>query len=87
MTEYFRRIVIRFFAEKKFINKDVARNVLSWKHYGFSIDHSVRILNKKSKESLAQYISRPPVSLKKIHYELLKERVLFHTHYNEYFQR
>ena len=59
--------------------------MLSWKHSGFSIYHSVRILDKKSMESLAQYISQHPISLKKIHYEPFKGRVLFHTHYNEYF--
>src|SRR6056297_1883165 len=60
--------------------------MLSWKHSGFSIDNSVRILAERSRNSLAQYIARPPVSLKKIHYEGFKGRVLFHTHYNEYFK-
>ena len=31
--------------------------------------------------------ARPPVSLKKIHYEGFKGRVLFNTHYNEYFKK
>ena len=60
--------------------------MLSWKHSGFSIDNSVRILAERSRNSLAQYIARLPVSLKKIHYEGFKGRVLFHTHYNEYFK-
>ncbi len=29
-------------------------------------------------------MARPPISLKKIHYEGFKGKVLFHTHYNEY---
>jgi hypothetical protein len=86
MTEYFRRTVVRFFAERKLITGHFARNILSWKHSGFSIDNSVRILGKSSRENLAQYIARPPISLKKIHYEGFKDRVLFHTHYNEYFK-
>ncbi len=65
---------------------DFYRNMHSCKHSGFSIDNSVRILDEKSGENLAQYIARPPVSLKKIHYEGFKGRVLFHTHYNEYFK-
>ena len=31
-------------------------------------------------------MARPPVSLKKIHYEGFKGQVLFHTHYNKYFK-
>jgi hypothetical protein len=53
---------------------------------GFSIDNSVRVADARTKESLAQYISRPPVSLKKIRYEPFKGRVLFHTTYSEYFK-
>ncbi|WP_319560361.1 transposase [Marispirochaeta sp.] len=86
MTEYFRRSVVRFFTEKKLLTEQFAQNLLSWRHSGFSIDNSVRILDESSRENLAQYIARPPVSLKKIHYEGFKGRVLFHTHYNEYFK-
>jgi len=86
MTEYFRRTVLRFFTERKLLSEQFARNMLSWKHSGFSIDNSVRILDERSRENLAQYLARPPISLKKIHYEGFKGRVLFHTHYNEYFK-
>nr|WP_244437946.1 transposase [Salinispira pacifica] len=86
MTECFRRTVLRFFTEKKLLTKQFAQNLLSWKHSGFSIDNSVRILDESSRDNLAQYIARPPISLKKIHYEGFKGRVLFHTHYNEYFK-
>ena len=86
MIEYFRRSIFNLFLEKKLINEPLARNMLSWRHSGFSIDNSVRILDGKSRESLAEYISRPPISLKKIHYESFKGRVLFHTRYNEYFK-
>ena len=40
----------------------------------------------KAKESLAQYLARYPVSLKKIVYEAKKGKVLFHTKYNKYFK-
>lgn len=86
MTEYFRRTVLRFFTEKKLLTEQFARNLLSWKHSGFSIDNRVRILDERSRENLAQYMARPPISLKKIHYEDFKGQVLFHTHYNEYFK-
>ena len=86
MTEFFRRNIFKLFLEKKLINESFARNMLSWRHSGFSIDNSVRILDEEAQKSLAEYISRPPISLKKIHYEPFKGRVLFHTHYNEYFK-
>ena len=40
----------------------------------------------KSKDSLAEYIARPPLSLKKIRYEPFKGKVLFHTKYSDYFK-
>ena len=45
------------------------------------------LTDAKSKESLAEYIARPPVSLKKIRYEPFKAKVLFHTKYSDYFIR
>jgi hypothetical protein len=65
--------------------EDFVQNLLSWKNSGFSIDNSVRLTDAKSKESLTEYIARPPLSLKKIRYEPFKGKVLFHTKYSEYF--
>jgi hypothetical protein len=87
MTELFRRRVIKLLVGQELLNEDLARNLLSWKHSGFSIDNSVRILDESAQESLAEYIARPPISLKKIHYEPFKGRVLFHTKYSEYFKQ
>lgn len=85
MTEYFRRKVIALFLKNNLINENFARNLLSWRNSGFSIDNSVQILTDKTRVNLSEYISRAPVSLKKLHYEPFKGRVLFHTHYNKYF--
>jgi hypothetical protein len=89
MTELFRRLVIKHFQEKKLINDEFARNLLSWKNSGFSIDNSVIIYGSdyKAKESLAQYIARCPISLEKIKYEPFHGKVLFKTpKYNDYFK-
>ena len=69
---------------QNFYNEDFTLDLLSWRHSGFSIDNKVRILNKEAQKSLSQYIALPPLSLKKIYYEPLKGRVLFHATYNEY---
>ncbi len=87
MTECFRRRVIRFFLDRELITKSFASNLLSWKNSGFSIDASLRLYGSddKVRESIAQYLVRPPLSLNKIKYEPFKGKVLFKTKYNEYF--
>ena len=66
----------------------MADNLLNWRHSGFSIDWSIRFFggSQKERENLAQYIARPPISLKKIILESFHGKVLFHTNYNEYFE-
>jgi hypothetical protein len=86
MAEVFRRRVIKLLVERELLNENFAQNLLSWRHSGFSIDNSVRILDESAQENLAEYIARPPISLKKIRYEPFKGRVLFHTTYSEYFR-
>ena len=87
MTEVFRRRVILFFLDKELITESFASNLLSWKNSGFSIDASLRLYGSddKTRESIAQYLLRPPLSLSKIKYEPYKGKVLFKTKYNEYF--
>lgn len=69
MIEYFRRKVINLFLKNDMINEGFARNLLSWRNSGFSIDNSVQILTDKARVNLAEYISRAPVSLRKLFYE------------------
>lgn len=56
-----------YFEENELINYSFARNLLSWKNSGFGIDNSVRIRvsDNKAWESLAQYITRCPISITK----------------------
>jgi hypothetical protein len=79
--------IIRFFLDRELITKSFASNLLSWKNSGFSIDSKLRLygLDNKTRESIAQYLVRPPLSLRKIKYEPFKGKVLFKTKYNEYF--
>jgi len=88
MTELFRQKVIRLLVKKKLLNHQFARNLLSWKHSGFSINNSVllRPHDDRARENLCQYIIRHPVSLKKIEYIPAKSKVLYHTKYNEYWK-
>ena len=45
MTEIFRRRVLALLVDRKVLDDQFARNLMSWKHSGFSIDNSVRILD------------------------------------------
>jgi hypothetical protein len=71
MSEYFRRVIIRFFLKQQLINSHLATSPINWKHSGFSVDHSIRIpvFSIRAREALSQYIARPPLSLKKISIE------------------
>ncbi|MDY6970681.1 MAG: transposase [Spirochaetota bacterium] len=88
MKECFRRLVINYFKNTGLLSEKMAQNLLSWKHSGFNIDNSIRIMghDNKARESLAQYIARCPISLKKIIYEPFKDKVIFKTKYNAYFK-
>jgi hypothetical protein len=87
MAECFRRRVIRFFLDRELVTEAFASNLLSWKNSGFSIDAKLRLYGSddKTRESIAQYLVRPPLSLSKITYEPFKGKVLFKTKYNKYF--
>jgi hypothetical protein len=71
MSEYFRRLIIKFFLERELISALVDTSLINWRHSGFSVDASVRILafSDQAWESLSRYIARPPLYLKKISIE------------------
>jgi len=69
LKELWRVRLVEFFVRQKLINTEFAKNMLSWKHSGFSIESGTRIYNDKARESLSQYIVRAPVSLKKLSYD------------------
>ena len=75
MSEYFRRLIIKFFLKQELISARVATSLINWRHSGFSVDASVRIpaFSDQAREALSQYIARPPLSLKKISIEENRE--------------
>jgi hypothetical protein len=81
MVQLFRHIVIELLVTKNLLNESFARNMLTWKNSGFSIDNSVWILSHddKARQNLTGYIARHPASLKKITYEPTKGKVLYKT--------
>jgi hypothetical protein len=89
MSEYFRRLIIKFFLKKKLINANLATSLINWRHSGFSFNCSVRIgsHSDKARKALSQYISRPPLSLTKMSIQENGEAtVISYTSDNEFFQ-
>jgi hypothetical protein len=88
MSACFRQRVIAFFLERKLLNERLARSMLDWTHSGFSVDASIHLPagSSKTREALAQYIVRPPVSLQHL---LLDEggtdTVVYRAAYSDYF--
>ena len=88
MSEYFRRVIIKFFLKKKLISAELATSLINWRHSGFSVNASVRIPagSAKTREALSQYIARPPLSLKKISItEKSEATVISYTSDNDFF--
>ena len=88
ITECLRRRIVGFFLHRELIREDMAENLLRWLYSGFSTDASIVLPggSSKKRESLAQYLARPPISLKKVSFESFHGKVLFHTSYSEYFK-
>jgi hypothetical protein len=86
LSQYFRSTMVAFFLKRTLLNQRLARNMLDWAHSGFSVDLSVKIpaTSSKAREALAQYIARPPVSLKKMLVEEQAGSVLYRSEYKEY---
>jgi hypothetical protein len=86
MSEYFRRVVIKFFLKKELINAHLATSLINWKHSGFSVDNSVKIpaTSQNARVNLSQYIVRHLVSLKKIFYVKENSTVIYRIKYDAY---
>jgi hypothetical protein len=89
MSEYFRRVIIKFFLNKQLISAKIATSLINWRHSGFSVDASVDIPagSSKTREALSQYIACPPLSLKKISIEENGEAtIISYTSDNDFFK-
>jgi hypothetical protein len=88
LARYFRAAMVAFFLHRSLISERLARSMLEWIHSGFSVDLSVKIpaASSKTREALAQYIARPPISLSKMLVEKHEASVLYRSEYNPYFK-
>jgi hypothetical protein len=88
LAQYYRASMVTFFLKRSLINERLARSMLSWTHSGFSLDMSVKIpaSSSRTREALAQYVARSPVSLSKMLEEEHEGSVLYRSEYNPYFK-
>jgi hypothetical protein len=88
LARYFRAAMVALFLQRSLISERLARSMLEWTHSGFSVDLSVRIpaASSRTREALAQYIARPPISLSKMLVEEHEASVLYRSEYNPYFK-
>ena len=65
MKECFRQLVINHFKDTGRITDKIASNLLSWKHSGFNINNSIRIMghDNKSREALCSIYHTMPCIL------------------------
>jgi len=82
-------MIIKFFLKEQLINATLATKLINWRHSGFSVDNAVGIpvFSDKTRQSLSQYIARPPLALKKISIEENGEAtVISYTSDNDFFK-
>jgi hypothetical protein len=89
LSEHFRRGIIKVFLKKELISARLATSPINLRHSGFSVDSSIHLPahSIEARKALAQYFSRPPLSLKKI--SVCKNgdaTVISYTSDNEFFQ-
>ena len=67
----------------------LATSLTNWRHSGFSVDNSIRLPAHftKARKALSQYISRPPLSLKKTNvFKNGDATVICYTSDNDFFK-
>ena len=66
LQELWRRRVIGFFLKQELLDDSLAESMLGWQHSGFSVEAGTRVYDDAARQSLSQYIVRPPVGLEKL---------------------
>lgn len=81
MTESFRKEVITILHKKKIITDDVATNLASWEHSGFSVHATDPFLPNKGDtlRNRLSYAFRPPACLSRMEYDETVKSVTYET--------
>jgi hypothetical protein len=77
-TKQIRRRVVRWFAHRRLLDSDDARDMLTWEHGGFSLDASVCIAgsDRPGLERLLRYCARSPFALARIE-QVNEDRIVY----------
>jgi hypothetical protein len=80
LAELFRHRFIATLRDKKIISERKARQLLNWKHSGFSLDAGDRpVRSVAGRQQLAEYLLRAPFSLEKITWNEKTHRVIYRS--------
>ncbi len=80
LAELFRHRFIAALLDKKIISERKARQLLDWKHSGFSLDAGDKPVHSAAgRQQLAEYLLRAPFSLEKITWNKETRRVIYRS--------
>jgi len=81
MEDYFRLEVLGMLKKEGLISDDLIRNLLSWKHSGFSVHSEGKVVanDDDGRERLAKYMIRSPISTKRLTYDRENQIVYYRT--------
>jgi len=81
LEEIFRAKVFTMLKEEEKIDDDIIKNLMDWRHSGFSVHNKARIArdDEKGRVALAQYIIRNTFSLEKLTYNQEAGTVIYRS--------
>jgi len=79
LTQLFRRLVLRTLVRRKRLSESTAERLLGWEHSGFSVflGDPITPWNHESRQRLARYLVKAPLSLERIQYEEATSTVVY----------
>ena len=69
LERLFRAEILRMLVDKGLIGEDTVRNLLAWRHSGFSIHGAVRVKDRQGAARLGRYMIRCPLALKRLSWD------------------
>ena len=69
LERLFRAEILRMLVDKGLIGEETVRNLLAWRHSGFSIHGAVRVKDRQGAARLGRYMIRCPVALKRLSWD------------------
>ena len=79
LEKLFRAEVLRLLVQRRKIDDEVVRNLLCWRHSGFSVHAAVRVEQRQGAARLGRYGIRCPLVLDRLAWDEATAEVLYHA--------